>query len=384
VRYNGSAGPLATADLGSNGILASEEASVTVFAEGVWTGRRAAASWQTPWLLSRNWDLTYISLSAILVPTPFLLFALLQYLGVETKTAVAAVDIAVALIVGGPHMTSTYTLTFMDKTFVHRYPVYVALALTLPVMVTLLALWNLTLLLTVFMMWASVHVLCQIGYLTDCYRAKGSNFRTLLSRGIDYGVIFSSLYPMAMIKLVNNDFRISNTLITFPLIVGQQWAIYAANGLFFTFLFLFLGKTYLEYIQRRANFPKTLLMAISICVAYIVPSASNLDVAFQGMNVWHSFQYLGLTWYMNELRQERGEITSKVVDRISGPRKGPVFYLFNLGLTLGLGAMVVVLTFALQIDYTKSYYIVVLSCLLIHYYFDQFMFFRVGELVRPA
>jgi hypothetical protein len=323
-------------------------------------------------------------LSAILVPTPYVLFWILQNVGFDTKTAVQAVDIAVALIVGGPHMTSTYTLTFMDRNFTHRYPVYVALALALPVMVTVLGLWNITLLLTIFMMWASVHVLHQIAYITDCYRAKGSDFQTLLSKGVDYGVIFTSLYPMAMIKLVNNTFQISGTPITIAPLVGQQWAIYAANALFFTFVFLFLGKTYVEYTQRRANFPKTLLMVITVCIAYVVPSSSNLDVAFQGMNVWHSFQYLGLTWYLNRLRQQNGEITSKVVDRISGSRRGPLFYLFNVGLTLIAGLMVIVLSAIFGIDYTKSYYIVILSCLLIHYYFDHFMFMRVGELVRGA
>src|SRR5439155_8697053 len=153
----------------------------------------------------------------------------------------AAVDILVALVVGGPHMCSTYTLTFMDRNFTHRYPIYVALALGLPVIVTILGMVNLTLLLTIFMMWASLHVLHQIAYIADCYRAKGSDFQSDVSRAIDYGLIFSSLYPMAMIKLVQDRFVIGGTLIELPLIVHQDWAIYAANALFFTLLALFIG-----------------------------------------------------------------------------------------------------------------------------------------------
>jgi len=355
-----------------------------VYAEGVIASRGTVSGWQSPWLLNRTWDLTYISLSAILVPTPFILFAILAGTGILRSLIdpSAAVDIIVALIVGGPHMTSTYTLTFMDRNFTRRHPTYVALAFALPVIVTFLGIFNLALLLTVFMLWASVHVLHQIAYIADCYRAKGSDFQSLASRGIDYGIIFSSLYPMAMVKFVEDRFVIGGTRITLPFIVNQSWAIYLANALFFSCLVLFVAKTYFEYQQGRANFPKTLLIAITVGLCYIVPTADNMDVAFQGMNVWHSFQYLGLTWYLNRLRQEHGTITSPVVNRISGPRRGPVYYLFNLGLTLGAGAMVILLNVVFRVPWIQSYYIVILSCLLIHYYFDHFMFTRVGELVQ--
>jgi hypothetical protein len=353
------------------------------YAERVLSGRGSVSSWQSPWLLNRTWDLTYISLSVILVPTPFILFAILQRTGILVNVidSSAAVDIIVALIVGGPHMTSTYTLTFLDRNFTRRHPTYVALAFVLPVMVTFLGIVNLPLLVTIFMLWASVHVLHQIAYITDCYRTKGSDFHSLFSRAIDYGVIFSSLYPLAMIKLVENRFVIGGTHVTIPLILNQYYMIYLANIVFACFLTLFVAKTYLEYQQRRANFPKTLLVAITVGLCYIIPTADNLDVAFQGMNVWHSVQYLGLTWYLNSLRQQHGAITSPVVDRISGPKRGPLYYLFNLALTLGAGAMVILLYLAFHVSWIQSYYIVILSCLLIHYYFDHFMFMKVGELV---
>ncbi|HLG50212.1 MAG TPA: hypothetical protein VKY56_01065 [Chloroflexota bacterium] len=353
-----------------------------MYAERTWQRGSIASAWQTPWLLSKRWDLTYISLSAILVPVPFLLYQLFSRYGVPGGIVdpVGAVDILVAIAVGGPHMCSTYTLTFMNRNFTRRYPVYVGFALLLPVLVTILGLVNLTLLLTVFMMWASVHVLHQIAYIADCYRVKGNDYQSLFSRLIDYGVIFTSLYPMAVVKLVANEFVISGTRITIPFIVGQYWCIYAAHALFFSFLALFIAKTALEVQQRRANFPKTLLMVITICLAYIVPSARNLDVAFQGMNVWHSFQYLGLTWYLNRLRLERGEVTSEIVRRITSQERGLQFYLFNVGLTLSAGVMAVLLNVGLGLPWIQSYYIVILSCLLIHYYFDHFLFTRIQEM----
>jgi len=166
-----------------------KEVRARMYAERVWPGRGGAlSSWQTPWLLNRRWDLTYISLSAVLVPTPFLLFSLLNRYGVPGNLVepAAAVDIIVALVVGGPHMCSTYTLTFFDRNFTRRHPTYVALAFALPVLVTVLGMINLTLLLTIFMMWASIHVLHQIAYIADCYRAKGPDYQSLASRAIDW------------------------------------------------------------------------------------------------------------------------------------------------------------------------------------------------------
>ena len=45
--------------------------------------------------------------------------------------------------------------------------------------------------------------------------------------------------------------------------------------------------------------------------------ASNLDVAFQGVNTWHSFQYLAVVLYLNRFRVEKGLIGLKVVERRS-------------------------------------------------------------------
>jgi hypothetical protein len=36
---------------------------------------------------------------------------------------------------------------------------------------------------------------------------------------------------------------------------------------------------------------------------YFTPLVDNLDTAFQGINVWHSFQYLAITWFI--LRREQ-------------------------------------------------------------------------------
>src|SRR5206468_4389240 len=126
-----------------------------------------SASWgEWSWLSSRAWDTRFILASVALVPIPLLLFHGLGF-------SVVAVNLVVAALVGGPHMYSTYTLTFLEKKFWLQYPLYTAGALLVPVVVVVLAITNLTLLLTVFLAWASFHVLQQAAFIGDCYRNRG-------------------------------------------------------------------------------------------------------------------------------------------------------------------------------------------------------------------
>jgi hypothetical protein len=120
-----------------------------------------------------------------------------------------------------------------------------------------------------------------------------------------------------------------------------------------------------------------------VTASFFVPALGNLDTAFQGMNVWHSLQYLALTWMLNHLRQGRGELErSPLVKRLSTDGSARRYYLFNIGLTIadvGLaGILFVILRFVFQqpFDYAfdRAYYIAVLSFLWIHYYHDHFLF----------
>src|SRR3990172_9175490 len=136
------------------------------------------------WLKDRRWDLTFISLSILLVATPYLIYlAMLQLPRLIGPLAAAAgttpddlsrngVNLLVALLVGGPHMYSTFTRTALDTDFSKRNRGFLLSSLFIPVIVVLLAVVNLSLLLTVFFFWASIHVLHQIIYITDLYNQR--------------------------------------------------------------------------------------------------------------------------------------------------------------------------------------------------------------------
>ncbi len=345
------------------------------------------ASWvshgQWPWIRSQGWDLTFIILSSALVSVPL---ALYYWFGVSAD----AINLIVAGLVGGPHMYSTYTLTFWERTFWRRYPLYTAAALLIPVAVVYLAITDLALLLFVFLAWASVHVLHQVAYLADCYRARGGESLAGLSRTLDYVAIFVSLYPVAIYKLSNDTFGIENQPIYryFPSFLKADWFVYAVWAVFAVAVGLWLAKTAREYWERRLNYPKTLLIAVTIVLSAIIPTFDNLDVAFQGMNTWHSFQYLALLWYVNQLRQDRGEISSGVVRGLAGKGMARRFYGFHVGLTLMAGTAIMALYWASSLfgwglRLEQCYFMVVLGTLLMHYYFDTLLFTRVGAVV-PA
>jgi hypothetical protein len=344
-----------------------------------WTDTKHSA-----WIRSPKWDLTFLILSSVLVLIPI---ALHYVFGASTDT----VNLIVAGLVGGPHMYSTFTLTFWDPSYRRKHPVFFAFAFVIPVIVIYLAVVNLTLLITLFMMWASFHVLQQIGYLTDCYRAQAGEPFSGRSQAIDYAVLFTSLYPVALYRLVLNEFQINDQPIYqyFPAFLRNDVFFYLVTSVFAVALGLWLIKTYQEHRSGRLNLPKTLLIGITIPISFFIPLIGNLDVAFQGMNMWHSFQYLALLWYLNVLRRERNEISSKTIRGIAGTDKAWHFYGFHVAMTLVAGGVILAL-YALangplgwELSFAQAYTMVVLSWLLMHYYFDTGMFAGIGA-VTPG
>src|ERR1700741_3580887 len=101
---------------------------------------------QGQWLVSPRYDLAFIIFSSVLIVFPHA-----TYLAVGKNILV---DLTVTLLIGGPHLFATYTMTFMEPRFRQRYPRYVWGALALPPLIVTLAVVNLTLLVTIFFLWA--------------------------------------------------------------------------------------------------------------------------------------------------------------------------------------------------------------------------------------
>ncbi len=112
----------------------------------------------------------------------------------------------------------------MEPSYRRRHRRFLAASLALPVIVTTMAFVNLQLLLTVFFMWASIHVLHQITYINDCYVAKAPAVRPRRERIVDYGVVFLCLYPMATPQILDGSFQLGGTQLYVP-----EWAAHGAR-----------------------------------------------------------------------------------------------------------------------------------------------------------
>lgn len=355
------------------------------------------------WLRTRRWDLIYITFSVIVVPIPYLLYLVgRDWFGIDDDVARNVINGFVAIAVGGPHMMSTFLRTGLDTNFKKRYPMLLRSSLIIPVVVVSLAFLNLTLLLTVFFFWAALHVLHQVTYIVELYAHKehtfvrpGTGF-TPVSRAIDYAVVLTCLFPMAAYKIAQGSFDIGVNDLTavIPDVFEAPWLFYLMSGVFLAAIGAFAVKSFYEYRGGYLNVPKTVFIIFTIFVAFTMPALPNMDTAFQGLNTWHSFQYLAITFYIIKIRQAYGGLdeSAPLVARFSKSAKDSRgLYLLSTFMLVG-SISIFVIVFAVahivtpgNIDPTDTrtllnwrfdiaYYTSILSFLWMHYYHDHFLF----------
>ena len=218
------------------------------------------------------------------------------------------------------------------------------------------------------------------------YNEKKATSLTLISRISDYAVILTALYPLAAWKIVQGTFMIGpNNL---GELIGQfvpvgYWMVILVGGAFAVSLVVWIAKSVVEWRQGVLHGPKTLFIALTVTASFFVPALGNLDTAFQGMNVWHSFQYLALTWLLLNLSQQRGQLrNSPFVENLAKTGASRRYYGWAIGMTLATvliaGVLFSVFRFVLNdpfdLAFDRAYYIAVLSFLWVHYYFDHYLF----------
>lgn len=347
------------------------------------------------WLRDKKWDLLFITFSVIVVPFPYVAYLLgRDVFGLDDDFSRNMVNAFVAIAIGGPHMMSTFLRTGLDDGFRERYPMLIRSSIIIPIIVISLAFLNLTLLLTIFFFWAALHVLHQVTYIVELYNYKEHNYVrqgsavSLRARMIDYAIILTCLFPIAAYKISQGSFEIGTNDLTrvIPDFFQQTWFFVALSSVFGVALIAYISKTVNEYRTGIINWPKTVFISLTVFVAFLTPLLPNLDTAFQGLNTWHSFQYLAITFYIIKIRQMHGKLNREapLVARFSSSTKDSKgLYMLSI-LMLGGSAAIFGLVYALAgivnpgIDPLKhfdiAYYTSILSFLWIHYYHDHFLF----------
>ena len=110
----------------------------------------------------------------------------------------------------------------------------------------------------------------------------------------------------------------------------------------------------------------------------LIWAGAGAELAFQAVNVWHSFQYLALVWFIQKVRAERGLIASPFVASLSGSGAATWRY---YGFCAGVSALLLAGLFGLiRLDpwglrFEQYYFMGLLSVLLVHYALDGYLFF---------
>ncbi|HEX2908708.1 MAG TPA: hypothetical protein VHO69_17690 [Phototrophicaceae bacterium] len=361
------------------------------------------------WLRNRRWDMIFIIVSVLVVPLPYLFYLFgKDVLQVDPDVARNVINGFVAIAVGGPHMMSTMLRTGFDGDFRQRYPMLVRSAIVIPIIVVSLAFLNLTLLLTIFFFWAMLHVLHQVTYIVELYNHKEhqiirkNSAVSLQARAIDYAVVLTCLFPMAAFKISQGTFAVGTNDLTkvIPEAFQSPWLFVAAAIVFFVALAAFVVKSVQEYRAGIINWPKTIFIGLTVAVFFPLAAFENLDTAFQGANMWHSFQYLAITFYIIKIKQQYGNLeqSAPLVSRFSKGKDSRGLFALSTLMLVGSVIVFVIMRFlagyitpalidpaayATNDIYLKAvelwrfdvaYYTAILSFLWIHYYHDHFLF----------
>jgi len=270
-----------------------------------------------PWLRNARWDLSLVILSIFIAAVPYSIYLIFggkafhtaEVPGTPAYHARTLVNTLVAVFIGGPHMVATFTRTLLDRQFLRRRFAYIVSSFLIPFAVITMVVatyrtyvW----LLSIFFTIASVHALHQIVWLTSAYQSKARHSLSLASQLVDYGVVIASLYPIAVWKMVQGRFKIGPVVLKHnEIMAGQWWLVYLSFALFAVILGVFIIKTFQEYRAGCFSTPKTLLISLTVVLMFLTPAFPNMDTSFQGINIWHSFQYLVLTWHANKLREQQ-------------------------------------------------------------------------------
>lgn len=339
-----------------------------------------------PWLRSRAWDRLFVVGGALLVPIPILCYYGLRGAGLGVGLCEDLATVLVMVLVGGPHVFATYTRTFFEPRFRRRErrlmwagvlvaAVVIGSAVASAFFdVRLLGQPPMRFLLTFFFFWAGIHIVQQHSYCAAHYAERDGPRRRDWRDALDYLVMLGALFPVAFFRMSMADpgdvagttadpsalatrivvaisgnpaaaddyvFRIGRMAPILPDFVHHHGFWIAVTALFFGVVALFAWKSWDQHRRGTLLRPRFALVVTAATLCFLTPLVPNLDTAFQGLNAWHSFQYLGLAWLMNRRSFDDRRIESRWIRSLSAPGRQWRYYRTAVLATLGLVALIV-------------------------------------------
>lgn len=395
-------------------------------------------------LRSAVWDRWFVAGGAWLVPVPILAYYAFRQLGCSVAAAEDLVTLLVMVPLGGPHVFATYTRTYLNPAFRRQDPLLFVLGWCVPAIVVTAAVSSawfdvvidgsppIRYVLTFFFFWAGVHIVHQHAYVASAFPRA----RTTRLGWVDFAVMALAMYPVSFFRMSMVD-RADPTMraadpeaLATQLVVAMTGSSAAADDYVFRIgrvapilpdflmhpamwigigvafvvvLALFAWKSARE-LRAGTLVPQRFRLVVAMALlGSTVPLLPNLDSAFQGMNAWHSFQYLGVLWLMNRRSAANGELQNPAFARLS--RDGNHWRFYRTALVATVCTVGVLLAVAALIAATSggqfamfghdvplrdadgrelyrpgavllAYYLLVFSVLLVHYLHDGAFFCR--------
>jgi hypothetical protein len=382
------------------------------------------------WIHSPSWDKRWIIFPALLAPVPPLIYYLSLYLlarftTMDPVTRVGAaediVSLFVMVLVGGPHVWVTFTRTWLHPEFRARERFWYFASFGVVPAVAIMALsseFTRRLLLTGFFFIASLHIIHQLSYVIRFYQNRDAARPSLRSRLIDIGAVLFPLYPLSSFRMVmvnensmafawasqwfgtetarQLQFNIGRAHPMLPDFILSDWFWMANLTALVVALSLWGAKSVREYRAGKLQTGKFMLICCAIGVGLFCPLLPNLDSSFQGFNLWHSMQYIALTWFITRVQIQKGRRLNPFVKWLAADERGGGRY-YGVAFAIVVGLIGVILAVALVISQVQSvgmfggagevgtlsykpgailqaYYLFGFGLLLTHYFHDAFLF----------
>lgn len=387
--------------------------------------RQAASGW----IFNPTWDKRWLIYPALLAPVPPLIFYLSiffleRYSSMDAATRIGAaediVSLFVMVLIGGPHVWVTFTRTWLHPEFRAREKTWYWASFSIVPIVAIMALSSeltRTLLLTGFFFIASLHIIHQLSYVVRFYQDRDAAKPSLKSRLIDVGAVLFPLYPLASFRMVMTNessmayawasqwfgsnvdswkFSIGRVQPMLPEFILSDWFWMANLVGFLFFTSLWARKSVREHRAGILHKPKFMLICAAIGVGLFCPLLPNLDSSFQGFNLWHSIQYVALTWFIMRVQVKRGNRLNPFVRWLTAhDNTGKRYYgvaMLIVGVLIALLIGIAVILSAAQgigmfagggepgtLTYKpgailQAYYLFGFGLLLTHYFHDAFFF----------
>jgi hypothetical protein len=379
---------------------------------------------------SPGWDKRWLIYPALLAPLPplvyyFSIWLLGRYTVMDAATRIGAaediVSLFVMVLVGGPHVWVTFTRTWLHPEFRRREKIWYFASFAVVPTVAIMALsseFTRRLLLTGFFFIASLHLIHQLSYLIRFYHDRDAVKPSVRSRLIDVAAVLFPLYPVSSFRMVlgnenslafawtsqlwgtetarNLEFNIGRAHPLLPEFMLMDWFWMANLAGLVVALTLWSIKSVREHRAGTLHKPKFMLICAAIAVGLFCPMLPNLDSSFQGFNLWHSLQYIALTWFITRTQIKGGRKLNPFVkwlasDERSGGKYYGVAFMIVLAL-IGLIMAIALIISAAQgvgmfagsgeagtVAYKpgavlQAYYLFGFGLLLTHYFHDAFFF----------